>query len=191
MAKRARAGSGAALGGGTGDVKPQFLTLTSGDQAPDTFNVVTFALPVPRFGTMKSKATVFEILSLDWYLAPALLTDGVHAMFGYLTTSPNRSDTEPFILQDIAIDVARPQTFGAVGENNILIVQGGLNASFPQHVDLTDGAGNGILIATDSLSMVMGNVDNSANAISVVKVKYRLTNVGISEYVGIVQSQQV
>ena len=189
-AKRARTSAGG-LGGGTGDVKPQFLTLTSGENAPDVYNVVVFALPVPRFGTMKSKATVFEILSVDWYLAPAILTDGVHAVFAYLTTSPNRSDTEPFILQDIAIDVARPQTFAAVGENNILIVQGGLNATFPRHVDLTDGAGNGILIATDSLSMVVANVDDSGPAISVAKVKYRLTNVGISEYVGIVQSQQV
>jgi len=187
-AKRQRTGG---LGGGTGDVKPQYLTLTSGSNDPDTFDVTVFALPVPRFGTMKSKATVFEILSVDWYLAPAILTDGVHAVFAYLTTSPNRSDTEPFILQDIAIDVARPQTFAAVGKNNILIVQGGLNASFPAHVDLTDGAGNGFLVATDSLSLVVANVDDAAAAITVCKVKYRLTNVGISEYVGIVQSQQI
>jgi len=191
MAKRARTAGGAGLGGGTGDVKPQFLTLSTGEMAPDTYDVTQFALPVPRFGTMKSKATVFEILSVDWYLAPAILTDGVHAAFGYLTTATNRVDSEPFILQDIATDVGRPQTFAAVGENNILIVQGGLNATFPRHVDLTDGAGNGILIATDSLTIVTANVDDAANAVSVAKIKYRLTNVGISEYVGIVQSQQV
>ncbi len=191
MAKRARTAGGAGLGGGTGDVKPQFLTLSTGDMAPDTYDVTQFALPVPRFGTMKSKATVFEILSVDWYLAPAILTDGVHAVFGYLTTSTNRVDSEPFILQDIATDVGRPQTFAATGENNILIVQGGLNATFPRHVDLTDGAGNGILVATDTLTIVTANVDDAANAVSVAKIKYRLTNIGISEYVGIVQSQQV
>jgi len=38
--------------------------------------------------------------------------------------------------------------------------------------------------------MVTGNVDNGLASESIVKMKYRLTNIGISEYVGIVQSQQ-
>ncbi len=191
MAKRARTAGGAGLGGGTGDIKPQYLTLSSGDNVMDTYDVTQFALPVPRFGTTKTKATVFEILSIDWYLAPAVLTDGVHSVFAYLTTATNRVDTEPFILTDIALDLGRSQSFGAVVENNILITTGGLNANLPKSVDLTDGAGNGILVATDSITLVVANVDDAANAVTVAKVKYRLTNIGIAEYVGIVQSQQV
>ena len=192
MAKRARTAGGAGLGGGTGDIKPQFLTLSSGTMAPNTYDVVQFALPVPRFGTTKTKATVFEILSVDWFLAPEDLTNGIHSDIGYLTTSTNRIDGEPFILNDISIDFGRPQTFAAVIENNIILGANGLlNAVQPLHVDLTDGAGNGMLVATDSIILVVANVSNAVDSVTVAKVKYRLTNIGIAEYVGIVQSQQV
>ena len=180
------------LGGGTGDVKPQYLTLASGTMSPDTFDVVQFALPVPRFGTMKTKATVFELLSVDWYLATQDLTNGLHSDIGYLTTSTNRVDSEPFIIDDMATDLGRPNTFAAVIDNAILLgAAGAKNAQQPQHIDMTDGAGNGILVATDSLTMVTGNVSNATDVVSVVKILYRLTNIGIAEYVGIVQSQQV
>ncbi len=58
------------LTGGTGDVKPQILTLAS--QLPAALNDYTVnqhLLPIPRFsGEPKNTATVFEILSVDWYI---------------------------------------------------------------------------------------------------------------------------
>jgi hypothetical protein len=62
--------------------------------------------------------------------------------------------------------------------------------AFPVTIDLTDSNGNGMLIATDSLYVVAANVSGTASE-AICKVFYRLVNVGITEYVGIVQSQQV
>lgn len=60
----------------------------------------------------------------------------------------------------------------------------------PWSIDLTDGAGHGILIATDyiyaSFSSAGTGVINSAQ----VKILYRWKNIGLTEYIGIVQSQQ-
>lgn len=66
MSKRKRD----SLTGGTGDVKPQILTLAS--QLPAALNDYTVnqhLLPIPRFsGEPKNTATVFEILAVDWYI---------------------------------------------------------------------------------------------------------------------------
>ncbi len=180
------------LGGGTGDIKPQFFTLNSGTMSADTYDVVQFALPVPRFGTMKTKATVFEILSLDWYLGVSEARDGTHTIGGYLTTSTTRVDSEPAIEQDFATDLSRPQTIGMGVRVNVsnAAASGAFSHQMPIHIDTTDGAGNGILVATDSIFLVTANTNLTQDTTSTLKMKYRLTNIGISEYVGIVQSQQ-
>lgn len=55
--------------------------------------------------------------------------------------------------------------------------------------DLTDGAGHGILIATDQLFLqIASNSTTIANEVA-FKILYRWKNVPLSEYIGIVQSQ--
>ncbi len=190
MAKRARTEG---LGGGTGDIKPQFLTLRSGTMVSDQYAVETFALPVPRFGTMKTKATVFELLSIDWFLAVDALLDGSHVTMGFLTTSTARRGGEPGSLFEMQEDLRLPVTLGAAMQTNVsnAPASGAFTGVLPIHVDLTDGAGNGVLIATDTLTVVAANVANGVPADSIAKIKYRLTNIGVAEYVGIVQGQQV
>lgn len=189
-AKRARTDG---LGGGTGDIKPQYLTLRTGTMTPDLYAVNTFALPVPRFGTMKTKATVFELLTLDWYLAVDALLDGSHVTFAFISTSTARRLGEPCTLFEMQEDLRLPVTLGAAMQTNVsnAPTSGALSNHFPVHIDLTDGAGNGVLIATDTITVVAGNVANGVPADTILKMKYRLTNIGIAEYVGIVQSQQV
>jgi hypothetical protein len=64
---------------------------------------------------------------------------------------------------------------------------------FTDIVDLTDGAGHGVLVATDNI--FLGTIQTSA-AVPVVtgnvamRILYRWKNVGLQEYIGIVQSQQ-
>ncbi len=60
----------------------------------------------------------------------------------------------------------------------------------PIVIDTTDTDGNGILVATDRLFIVGGNLSGIVAATYVAKIMYRLVEVGITEYVGIVQSQQ-
>jgi len=60
-------------------------------------------------------------------------------------------------------------------------------------VDLTDGAGHGLLVATDTI--FIGTIQTSA-AVPITggsvawRIMYRWKNVTLQEYIGIVQSQQ-
>lgn len=177
--------------GGTGDIKPQILTLDSGRAgAVDDYVVNQTALPVPRFGTMKTRATVFELLSLDWYVGLHDTGDLTALHWAFLTTSTVRADADTSTEASMVIDLQEPKTFGLAAYRNNISTNGGLSVKFPISIDLTDKNGNGVLIATDRLIVVAGSVGGTAAAQAICKVNYRLTNIGISEYIGIVQSQQ-
>ncbi len=193
MAKRQRTESGGSFTGGTGDIKPQYLTLNTGVAAAvSDYTVNQVALPVPRFGTMKTKATIIEALSVDWYLNIADLGDTGKSDWAYLTTSTVRVDAETATLASAAADVEDPQTFGFVlREHREATAVGVVSQTMPIRVDFTDNNGNGILIATDRLFVVGANLGGTAGGNYTAKLKYRLVNVGITEYVGIVQSQQI
>lgn len=183
--------SGGSVTGGTGDVKPQIFTLDSG-LAGDVDDYVTNStvLPVPRFGTMKTKATVFEILSVDWYIGLGDLGDITATHWGYLNTIPLHADGDTSTEASLVNDLLDPRTFACAVTKNNTSTNGATRLRFPIQIDLTDSNGNGILVATDRLTVTGGSVGGTAAAQYICKVKYRLVNIGISEYVGIVQSQQ-
>ena len=188
--KRART-SGGSVTGGTGDVKPQILTLDSGTAAAlSDYTVNRIALPVPRFGAMKTKATIFEILYVDWYMGIEDLADHENTKFAYLTTSTTRQSGDTASFPSAATDVTDPKTFAFVLRDQTLETSGASEVAMPVRINLTDNNGNGHLVATDQLSIVFADVAGSIVASAVAKVGYRLVNVGIQEYVGIVQSQQ-
>jgi len=87
-------------------------------------------------------------------------------------------------------DVAEPRTFAFVIQNRTIITEGSSGIQYPIRIDLTDRNGNGILVATDRIVITQGSVGNTALGGAIAKIGYRLVNVGIKEYVGIVQSQQ-
>lgn len=190
MSKRGRS-SGGSQTGGTGDVKPQFLTLsTGGAAAADDYVVEQVALPVPRFGTMKTKATIMEILSVDWYLNIADIADVGKTNWAFLSTATSRSDGDTSTLATADLDITDPLVMFFALAHLSSTAAGTFRQEMPIHIDGTDNNGNGILIATDRIFIVGGNVGGTALGNYTAKVKYRLVNVGITEYVGIVQSQQ-
>jgi len=60
----------------------------------------------------------------------------------------------------------------------------------PYHDDLTDGAGHGVLVATDQIYCQISSSSTGAAQTCAGKIWYRWKNVGLAEYIGIVQSQQ-
>jgi len=190
-ARRKSVGDMGSKTGGTGDVKPQILTLTTGlPQAIDTYTVDQSILPVPRFGPTASKATIFEVLWVHWYLAIRDVADGLFTKWAWLSTITGRSTGDVASLASAEGDVAEPRTFAFVLQNRTIIVQGSSSIQYPIVIDLTDRNGNGILIATDRIVITSGQFANTALGGTIAKIGYRLVNVGIKEYVGIVQSQQ-
>lgn len=183
--------SGGSVTGGTGDIKPQIFTISTGTSAAvDDYTVTTFVLPVPRFGTMKTKATIFEILRVDWYLDPQDLPDTSALHFGFLTTSTNRTTGETATAVSNMVDFGDPRSFACIIRRSVLATNGSFSVQMPNSVNLTDDNGNGMLIATDRITIVTAGVGDTTVSDSVAKIYYRMVNVGIAEYVGIVQSQQ-
>lgn len=190
MAKRARQ-SGGSVTGGTGDIKPQILTLSSGVATLVSDYVVRQnSLPVPRFGSSKTKATIMEILSVDWYLNLEDIQDATHTNFGYLTTNTQRTNQETVTTTTMREDAENSRTFAMAVIHRGFVTSGMSIIAFPISIDMTDSNGNGLLIATDQLFVVGGNINGTVGGSYIAKIKYRLVMVGITEYVGIVQSQQ-
>jgi len=179
--------SGGSLTGGTGDVKPQILTAFV--SAPSGLNDYSVArVPVPRIilGSTGA-ATVMEILRVDWYIAIEDLGELAASYWAFLTTNPARAQDESVTeLANFTQDLRDARTFAAALHDRT-----GTSSTFdmPISIDLTDDNGNGVLIASDNIFAISGEFSNGVATAAVAKILYRLTDVGIIEYVGIVQSQ--
>lgn len=170
-------------------MKPQIMTIDSGlAVALSDYTVTKFQLPVPRFGPGKKLATVVELLSVQFYPYIEGASDVTsHRFINFLATSTNRTTGFECTTATMGEDLASPHVFAAIIVGRQADLTGPVEQ--PHNIDLTDSNGNGILIGGDELSFVMGDLTASTLARSVCKIKYRLVNIGIAEYVGIVQSQ--
>jgi len=186
MSKRTRTN-----GGGFLDINPQQITATTLlPTAADDYHVAQIQLPVARFGTSKTKAWVVEMLSVTWYLSPSAVNGTGYSNWGTLMPIETRVQNATSTLVTAAEDIEDPRTISAVGVHRGVLTSGAV--WFPMQIveDLTDQEGNGVLVATQQIFMVCGNVGGSGASSSTVKIMYRLKEVGIQEFVGIVQSQQ-
>lgn len=185
-------GSGSQTGG-TGDVKPQILTVAGPVAAAlDDYTVTKFGVPVPRFGPSYNKSTVMEILSVDFYPHIESLSDTTaHILFLALSTSEIRTTSVTSTLNTFSDDIASPFVLASfLRSQNVASAVGIESIQLPFHVDMTDSNGNGVLVAGDNLYLIQGDTSAPIGSRSVMKIKYRLVNIGIAEYVGILQSQQ-
>lgn len=185
-AKRARAG--ADLTGGTGDVNPQFLSGQVVLSAANTATTLSLGIPIQRVDP-NNQAIVLEALKVyvnhpawDAIASAGEATDSQQVMFS--TTSFGTT----------AVNFAEPRVFAASlrSDRGAFTAAGtyGMNQEDLVVIDLTDGAGHGILIATDNI-FVQGMTGGFAGAATFnFKIMYRWKRVNITEYIGIVQSQQ-
>lgn len=179
------------LHGGTGDLKPQFMTISTNlASAPDKYTQVKVALPISHFGTQQARTTVFEILRIDWYLNITDLDGGLNTDVGFLSTTSIRSTDLACTRDTITEDVANSLVVAPALSHAKINTSGVVHKTQPIVVDTSDAAGNGILVATDVLYITHGNVEGTQAGRVTAKILYRLSAVGITEYVGILQAQQ-
>lgn len=183
MSKRGKYES---LTGGTGDVNPQILTVVATQTAANTTTVVQQPLPIPRYPTSKDRSLVMEFLWLDYYHTNPTLTAGViNTNLVTVTTNPTSFTTAAGALQDSRlIDAWWKNTIvaGAPGDRYDLLAE--------QTQDLTDKAGHGIIVASDNLYFGVYSQNTGVADSFVIKAAYRWKEVSLTEYIGIVQSQQ-
>lgn len=191
-AKRPRTEPGGSFTGGTGDIKPQILTVNTDLGAVNQYTLTTIVLPTPRFAAPTNKSTVFEFLSVDFFPGLGTITDITQMSYCWLgTVTAGRSTGDTSTLASFEADLTNTRVFAAASVNSNIVTTGGRSIIMPIHVDLTDSNGNGMLIATDNITLAQGNVTGTGTFRSIAKIRYRLVNVGLTEYIGIVQSQQV
>lgn len=183
--KRTRGGG--SLTGGTGDVKPQIMTIQGDTALTDDYGVTQVNLPVPRFGTTRNKSTITEFLWVDYYWLGDIADTSFHH-WAFLTPQTARVDAETADQASLVVDIANNNNFGFVLTQNILTTSGVNINRYPLRYDFTDQNGNGYLYAGDKMFLVAANI--SGPGACVCKICYRMVDVGLEEYIGIVQSQQ-
>lgn len=168
------------LTGGTGDVNPQYLTAQVAQTGADVTTAVTFPLPVPRFSPKTGRSIVLEVLRVSFDLRTANWTFVNNAR---VTATISSSNT--------AFDVDDHQTFASWSQ----AFQQTISAdccyiwNSPHFTDCTDGAGHGLLIATNAITLAVSSVLTNDTNIVDYKIWYRYKEVGLQEYIGIVGQQ--
>lgn len=181
--KRAK---GDQLTGGTGDVNPQILTIIANQLATDTPIVIQQPLPIPRYPTKSGYNLVVELLAVDYYdINPTVLGAGGQTQnLITVTTNPQLPSSIAAAIQDPRLIDAwlNYMAFGPTPDVG--------QVPSENYQDLTDKAGHGILVAADNLYIGVFSAGNSAAKNAIVKLWYRWKAVTLTEYIGIVQSQQ-
>jgi len=189
MVGKRRKTSGGSVTGGTGDIKPQYIVATvSAPTGAADYSIVQINVPRIVLGE-PDMATIMEILSVEWYPGLNDLGDNVSLHGGFLDTRASRLQDEAATLATIATDAGSPTVFAWVMIDHRITTSGGATSEYPLTVNTNDGNGNGILIASDRFFAIGFSVANTVPADHVVRIMYRLVNVGITEYVGIVAAQ--
>lgn len=202
MAKRSSSSQSAitrALTGGTGDVNPnifRFATLTS--TALGSSERVVAATPLNAFNNVAgNRATVMEVLKV-FFTNRTTFSTGLGQSFAFMNFM--LASSRNVAAADVQQGWAAPQCVGykQIRQNiqatgSTLSEPNGFETSW--EVDVTDGAGHGILIAGPevefvTLAEVIGAATMSASTRQCAFL-YRFKDVPLQEYMGILASNQV
>ena len=159
------------------DVYPQYMSFSVAETTANTFRSIRIQLPVARQPGAK-KITVIELLQVLMQPTGEEFANGDiwDAALGFRTaaTMPDLSDPNLFYRVNRRITVA---TEGATVTQEPLI----------QRYDT--GGGRGFLLATDSIFAMVDSDSISTAVTAHFKLLYRFVEIGLQEYIGIVQQQ--
>ncbi len=166
------------LTGGTGDVNPQFQSFTLTQSAADTTTSSQIVLAIDRLRSTGNRVGVVEVLSVsfDWRTP---LTAATASNLTAAITSKSFGTTK--------VQFSEPTLIAYYHES-----QGAVATpySYPVWFNLTDSAGHGILVATDSIFFQVSSTTTGLTNVVDAKIEYRYKNVALQEYVGLVVAAQ-
>ena len=178
------------LTGGTGDVNPQWYRGKVTTTTADVAITAGFISPIAKgIFAKKGMATVMEILrvvfTIPAYPPVAAVLETSEGRFCCLTTRDHGIDV---VFADEP-DIIAHYRDGSIGA----FTAGGTYQMFDPVticMDLTDGAGHGILVGSDYIYFQGDTVAFGVTTTWRFAILYRFKNVTLTEYIGIVQSQQ-
>lgn len=137
--------------------------------------------PKPVIGTSTNKATILEFLKVWFYSAHNSTQNS--ALHIFLSTRSILGGFTANLDSAVLASVTKlvHQTSGAA--------EGIMDQNWPVEIDLTDGAGHGILVASDKVFLTVDSESTGDTNNVIARIAFRYKTVGITEYVGIVQSQ--
>ncbi len=177
-----------ALTGGTGDVKPQYVSWLLKLSALNATTSIAIPLPVNRQPLAGGKAWVIEVLWLDIQLPTTSIVTGtqeeiLRAVF-FNTVNHTTSPT----------DLGDSDCLAAYIDEGMKIIGGTDRVSDSYRpntarIVLHDGAGHGTLVATSKLFIQCDTANFTGTATFSGKVFYRIKAVGLPEFIGLSQQQ--
>lgn len=187
MAKRSFNGS---LTGGTGDVNPQWFGMGAGAASnAATWAEASQAVPRDAFDQSATKKLVMEILKVQFIVTGtttwAVAADG--SVRFYLSTQSWTA--EPTLIQQNGRVIAKHRI--DISDERAAAGSAQASADFERILDVTDGAGHGILFAGESLYVgVVGVASSGLSGGNVsARILYRWKKVPVLEFFGMIQSQ--
>ena len=163
------------------DLYPNYMTFTVTESAADTFTTSQIFTPIPRGPISGNKATIMEILEVQYYFPNIDMKDDGDQVFASLRMGPEPSNIG---------HVAEPNVIDVMYLESRLTTSGATLTLLPIIHKLQTHDGYGFLVATDSFYASV-NSNNIGTAVTCnFRVYYRFVTVSITEYIGIVQSQQ-
>lgn len=184
--KRGRSDS---LTGGTGDVNPQWLSADCVQTGQNATTTSTITLPIDPTNAGR-QPTVIEVLKVfldadnetptnntsTWSVVIGLTTKSTG--MGTSPTAVGNGLSDPFVFA-----FASWANFGVAASTSAPTIT-------PQLIDLTDGAGHGLIIATPKVYCTVSTSDCGAAVTGRVKILYRFKKAVLQEWIGLLQSQQ-
>lgn len=158
------------------DKNPQFLYAAITESGTNTFTTSAVALPIPRLGTTRMVIEVLKVFAKLETLPEMAAGDAVEygIAFRALTAMP-------------ALD--NPSAMVLFRQEAHLTTSGLIAFVYPFVQDMTDGDGNGVLVASDQMHPFVQSTSQSAVMTAAFRVLYRFKRITSEEYIGIVQSQ--
>lgn len=178
------------LTGGSKDVNLQILTLLAAQSGTDADTNVNVFLPVQRLNAKSGRSLVMELLWVEWFLLTmgTIGAAGQSRVQALLTTNQEPSTGINIAAKDprnLSVFNTWSQT-GAASNAGFQFTQ----EAFFKKDAMGDGAGHGVLVATDNMNINVQSAGTGVVNEIVCRVGYRWKEVALVEYIGIVQSQQ-
>ncbi len=163
------------------DKFPNFLTGSVTESAADTFTTAQVFTPIPRLKTAGNKATVMELLWVDFMNNNQLLNaSGEQWRF---QMSIGSVPTALLAFND-------PRTIMEWKREMEILTTGGTVADAPIKYDFQSADGYGFLLASDAFNVSVAGTATGVAAIIQWRLYYRFVDIPLAEFVGLVQSTQ-
>lgn len=159
-----------------------------GPAGVDDYSLTTVNVP-RQILTQGAAATVMEFLKVYFFVGIADFTDLDSLNGMYISNSIIRGQDAAASLTTIVSDSLNPQVFAFALQERNLVTTGGASSILPLVIDLTDNNGNGVLVAGSQFFVTSFQLANTAQSRASVRILYRMVNIDIEEYVGIVAQQ--